>query len=182
MEYELVYDAARDFAGWQVVAGWSVLFSFFVVMIFFTERIPRTMYWLLRINEKDTGWGRTIVFLAVLMLGAVSISIIRENFDLRSISKNNSCTLIAGVVKNFEGEAGNGEHSKIHGHRETFTLNDVEFEYDTSFMATGFNKNAANGGPIHEGAKVRLCYLERIENRKKERKIIRVEKPGKPGE
>lgn len=42
-------------------------------------------------------------------------------------------------------------------------------------MNSGFNTAAANGGPIYEGAKVRLCYIERIENRKKEKTIIRVE-------
>ena len=176
IEYELIYDAARDFAGWQIVAGWLLLFAFFLTVTFKTDRIPHFVFWLMRLDETDTGWGRTIIFLAVLILGIISVAIISQNLKLRSLSKNNDCAQVAGVVLSFKGRTAVGQYSQIRLHRESFKLNDLEFEYDTAFMVTGFNKAADHGGPIYEGAKVRLCYIEQIENRKKERKIIRVEK------
>ena len=176
MEYEIIYDAARDIFGWQFIVGWMALVGFFLTMIYNTGRISRFVFWLLRINENDTGWGRTIIFLGALILGAVSVAIIRENLELRSISKNNDCTEIAGVVMDFKGGAIVDKNPQIRLRKESFTLDDLGFEYDTHFMVSGFNKIAADGGPIYEGASVRLCYIEQIENRKKERKIIRVER------
>ena len=175
MEYELVYDAARDFAGWQVVAGTAVVFAFLIVTIYFDQFIPSIVNWLVFHNGYITDWRRATLGVIVILFCAVSAAIINENLKLRSMSKKNECTQIAGVVVDFEGEAKDGQHPQIHGHEESFTLNEIKFKYDTQFMHKGFNIAAADGGPIYEGAKVRLCYIERIENRKKEKTIIRVE-------
>lgn len=169
MQYDVVYDAARDFAGWQIIVGWVVLFAFFMTMVFWTERIPRFIYFLLRIRENDTDWGRTIVFLGVLIIGTFSVTIIKANLELRSISKKNDCTQVAGVVKDFQSLRFGRTYD------ESFKLNDVEFEYNTSFMVTGFNVSAADGGPIFEGAKVKLCYIDDWGDEKITKVIIRVE-------
>ena len=174
-EYELVYDAARDFAGWQIVTGSIVMFLFLIVTIFFDEFIPRIVIWFVFWNDHITDSRRATFAVAVLLLGAASAGITIENLKLRSISKKNECAEISGAVTDFKSEVTDARQGRILGHRESFTLDDVKFRYDTTFMANGFNTSAADGGPIYEGAKVRLCYIERIENRKKERKIIRVE-------
>lgn len=175
MEYELVYDAARDFAGWQLVAVTIALFIFLVVSIYFDQLVPRFVNWFVFRNDYITDWGRAWLGIIVILLFAVSVSIINENLKLHSISKKSDCTQIAGVVVDFEGVTKDGQHPQFRGHEESFVLNEIEFVYDTQFMSNGFNTAAADGGPIYEGAKVRLCFIERTDNRKKERKIIRVE-------
>ena len=176
MEYELIYDAALDFAGWQVVAGTVAVFAFLIVTIYFDQFIPRIVHWLVFRTEYITDWRRAILGVVFILLCAISAAIINENLKLRSMSKKNECTQITGIVVDFENEAKDGQHPQIHGHAEIFTLNEIELKYDTQFMNVGFNTAAADGGPIYEGAKVRLCFIERLKNRKTEKVIIRVEK------
>ena len=168
MEYELVYDAARDFTGWQIVAGSIVVFVFLIVTIYFDQFIPRIVHWLVFHGDHVSDWRRAMLGVVVLLCGAISAGIITENLKLRSLSKKDECTQIEGVVSDFEPTA----DRRL---RESFTLKKIEFEYASGVLDFGFNKAAANGGPIYEGAEVRLCYVDWIGNRKNERKIIRVE-------
>lgn len=114
MEYELVYDAALDFAGWQVVAGTVAVFAFLIVTIYFDQFIPRIVQWLVFRTEYITDWGRAILGVVFILLCAISAAIINENLKLRSISKNNECTQIKGVVADFRSKAKDSRHSQIH--------------------------------------------------------------------
>ncbi len=66
--------------------------------------------------------------------------------------KNGTYKEIEGIVENFDPMP----HS---GHKlESFTLNNVKFEYSDFVISPGFNNTKSHGGPIDEGKYIRIRY------------------------
>ena len=60
--------------------------------------------------------------------------------------------MITGTVSNFVPEA-----PGPNGHRsERFEVAGVKFEYLSYFLTSAFHQTAQAGGPMHEGARVRI--------------------------
>jgi len=169
MEYELVYDAASAFAGWETIAIFVPICVFLFIAVFKKNLIPSIFIFQQYLAKETGGFTAALVTIVIFLMVLVSGNIIYENIKLGSLSKNNECLQIAGIVTNFE-------PVPIRGSLEKFKLHDTKFQYYThDFLDPGFNQSAADGGPIYEGAKIRICYIEQLKNRKKSKKIIRVE-------
>ena len=165
MNYELAYDAAHAFAGWQVLAIGVPICALMVATTVY-DKFPPLMFIFFHGSYE---FARTVTGFALLIFIPVCAAIIYNNIKLASLSRHNDCTQIAGVVTDFKPRP-------VRGVLEKFTLNDIQFEYSNfSPEMGGFAELAADGGPIYEGANIRLCYITRIKNRKKEKTIIRVE-------
>ena len=66
--------------------------------------------------------------------------------------KNNKYKEVEGYVENFDPMPYGGHKN------ESFTVNDVKFEYSDFTVTVGFNNTKSHGGPIDSGKYVRIRY------------------------
>lgn len=149
MNFLLVYDAANEPSDLTFVVFALVACMVSGALAFY--RPVQNRLW----GEEKAWRGRRIGKLAfgfglmLLAIGLFTIFVSDEN--LRKASKQNACTSIVGVVTDFEPQTP-GEH-------ERFTINGEPFSYSQYQITGAFNQTIAEGGPIHEGVTVRLCYV-----------------------
>ena len=62
------------------------------------------------------------------------------------------CSVVEGTVANFTPMPANGKG------RESFDVNGVPFYYSEYEITPGFRQTAHEGGPIHDGLRVRIHY------------------------
>lgn len=166
MEYELVYDAANfAWRNWTFIMLGPVFVAIGLAMVFsksvsrlFGRELNSRLYVL---------FSRFFLGFAILWTAIAGAATWHQNHETASASRMNLCTLIEGQVQNFDPMPASG-----HKH-ESFTVLGVPFEYSDYVLTGGYNNTVAHGGAIVDGAKVRLCYVER--RRTRSNIIVRVE-------
>jgi hypothetical protein len=77
-----------------------------------------------------------------------------EYLHHRSLAQENGCRIVEGLVEHFVTTP-----STFGGlAKETFSVSGVRFSYLDFALEDGFNDTSSNGGPIHAGSYVRICY------------------------
>ena len=92
----------------------------------------------------------------VLWTTVAFISTGSEYFSCTKAIENGTYQEVEGFVENFE-PMPHGGHKN-----ESFTVNDVKFEYSDFKISAGFNNTKSHGGPIDEGKYVRIKYYNDI--------------------
>lgn len=93
-------------------------------------------------------------FALLVSIFMIPISIADRN-KTQKIFKNKEYQVVEGIIEHF--------HPMPHeGHEvESFTVNDVYFEYSDYMLVYGFNNTASHGGPLkRNGQQVRLSYIK----------------------
>ena len=116
------------------------------------------------INGKQNNKKLTIIPLFVFVIisvlfvtGYFKINDNNELTKLKELYANNNYEIIEGVVNNFD-------PMPYGGHKlETFDVNGIKFSYSDYYSVVGyksvFRKTRSHGGPIYEGAYVRIYYI-----------------------
>lgn len=68
---------------------------------------------------------------------------------------NKQYNVVEGIVENFDPMPPSGHQM------ESFTVNNVKFEYSDYSVNVGFNNAKSHGGPIDEGKYVKIYYYQR---------------------
>lgn len=152
MEYQVVFDVAS--AGYKI---WS--FPAFG-LIFIVAGMGLVA---LRRNLPGS-WGKhptasnvfAFFFLGFSVLWTAT-SFVATYLDYSSLSnaeKTNRAEVVEGLVTNFKPMPASG-HAM-----ERFCVLDKCFEYSDYVITGGFNNTSSHGGPIREGLRVRISYLD----------------------
>jgi hypothetical protein len=73
--------------------------------------------------------------------------------EARTALATHHFSIVEGRVANFAPASANGRRN------ESFIVNGKKFSYSQYVLTAGFNTVSAEGGPIHEGAYVRVSYV-----------------------
>lgn len=159
MTYELVYDAATaGYQAWMFPAIGLVLTAFGAALVFAPEFMNR----LLPDGAQGTArgcFGWFFFLFALTWTIAATWFTISHFLDLRDASIRRDCREITGVVSHYVPQRGRSDG--VRARPESFKVNGVRFEFQDNVFTGGFNRTAANGGPISDGVGVRICYVPR---------------------
>ncbi len=155
MAYEMYYDAALyGFTAWT-----SVLITLpFVAAVIFLFSKPTSYWGAPKVSAKLINGFRYFYLCMTLFFLITSLSETYSNYLLyKNYVENNEFQVVEGVVTNFQPYVERRSP-------EEFCVNDVCFKFRDYLTTWGFNQNASDGGPIHEGLQVRIAYVEGEEN------------------
>lgn len=149
MEYQLVFDAATaGYEGWFFVVLGAVFVVIGAVSVFSTFNAA---------GADNTPQRRLIAWsfllFAVAWTGAAGWLSLSDFFGARTASAENTCTTVAGVVSGLTTER------RRRGFTEAFTVDGVQFSFADNVLNGGFHRTSGRGGPIRDGAAVRICYV-----------------------
>jgi hypothetical protein len=147
MRYHTVFNSTRTSLGWWLWESPSVLLLSLVVVLLVGCLL------LVVLGRSRAKWV-LIVFLVVLGGGGLLGLSFRYHLSRHVYSYyGRNTTTLEGVVENYR----ELRTSKVVG--EQFDVNAVHFSYMDTYQWKCFHRAAANGGPIHEGARVRVSYV-----------------------
>jgi hypothetical protein len=89
--------------------------------------------------------------LATLVTIFILVVTWRDYSAMRSALVTRTYRVVAGQVTAFVPEGPNGHPM------ERFTVNGSQYVYASSDITSAFHQTAGNGGPLHEGALVRIA-------------------------
>lgn len=153
MEFETVFDLARaDYRHWWFPAVGLFPLLAGAVMAFAPKLTRRLMGAHVR--------GRIVRFFGVIFLvfaACWAVLAFMNSYDayrhLRTALARGEYKTIEGVVENFRPLATHGQGV------ESFEVRGVRFQYAPAALSPGFNRAAAEGGPIANGIHVRIAYV-----------------------
>jgi hypothetical protein len=95
------------------------------------------------------------LFVALGLLGVVALIFrnVPQPSELAAAYRAGKCEVIEGVVTQFHPMPATGHDV------ESFVVAGKHFRYSDYIHRAGFNQTSSHGGPIHEGARVRIEYL-----------------------
>ncbi len=150
MTYQLVFDSATaNYEGW-VFLPFGLLFVVIGCVLVFDRDF---------LADITPIWWRAVIswfFLLVSVVCTVLVTwgTVSDYFELRIASRNNTCTLVSGVVSEFSRRpSGRGATT------ESFSVDGVPFSFSDRQVSGGFHQTTAQGGPLREGVPVRICYV-----------------------
>ena len=152
MEWLTVYDFANDSIRSQNIFM-PLIFVLIGLGILFFYKFNKSS------KKKNRIFGLVYTLFSILFCIIVIPHQINDFHLAKSTYENANYTVIEGVVTDFDPMPYAGHQN------ESFTINDVRFEYsdfDESYY--GFNNTKSHGGPIDEGRKIRVSYY--INNKK----------------
>ncbi len=150
MDYQVVFDiGAAGFRDWWFPGtGLAFVLTTFLALRF-RNTVEKTMPRFAR------GAGIPILFgFSLIWTAAASIATCGEYFSMRSALQNGRYQFVEGPVEDFK-------PMPYEGHAmESFRVRTSKFEYSDYVITAGFNKTQSHGGPIREGLKVRIYFVE----------------------
>jgi hypothetical protein len=139
MTYQTLFDVGRN----GYTAWWFPAFG-----LFFMAAAGGLVKWRSRASFK--------IGLALAAAWTASAFFVTYNDYRTAVSKlqNGNYAVAEGPVKDFEARPVEGWGQKA----ETFLVDGKRFEYHGAVVTPGFHRMASQGGPIHDGLRVRVTY------------------------
>lgn len=161
MDYELIYDASKQLysgGGFTLLILTGVSFLAWIMTLVKNHIFHNSLFLVM--------YSNFCIAFFVFLIFLITIGFFLNFKKTYSASKSNSCRVLEGVVEGFE--------TKPHARGvERFKVNDVAFKYSSNKISGGFNKIAFNGGPMSQGRRVRICFIQG--DRPKNNLIVRLE-------
>jgi multisubunit Na+/H+ antiporter MnhG subunit len=162
MEYQILFEIT-DFK-WQVY-----LFPFigviFIILATLTIRFPEKYIRLkdptksyiaphiLKVQIRTVrGFGIAIFLFALFLTTLAAGVLLKKQHKLREAYRNDKYKIVEGYVQNFSPMPYSGQH-------EIFTINGITFKYSDYKVSPAFNTTKSHGGPVEEGAYLRISYV-----------------------
>ncbi len=95
-----------------------------------------------------------IAFFGFFLVFGIGISLY-DMYKVKDAIKTGKVKIVTGKVSNYQLEQ--NPSGKIG--TESFYVEDIKFEYSDSETMYRFHQTSLNGGPVHEGMKVRIHYF-----------------------
>jgi len=145
--YRVVFDITKDARHDDIAQGWLVVLSLLgigIVLFVVRRQLPP----LLRAVFPA-------LFIAGGCLGIVALIFrnVPQPSELAAAYRAGKCQIVEGTVTHFHPMPSTG-----HG-VESFVVSGKHFQYSDYALRAGFNHTSQHGGPIREGAHVRIHYL-----------------------
>ena len=145
--YRVVFDITKDARPDDISGGWftaTLLLVVGIVLFGVRHKLPA----ILRL------WFPVLV-IAFGILGIVGLRFrsVPQSSGLAAAYRAGKCQVIEGIVTQ-------SHPMPVTGHDvEAFVVSGKRFQYSDFIHRAGFNQTSSHGGPIHEGARVRIYYL-----------------------
>lgn len=159
--YTTVFDAtAQGWRTWPGAAFGMIFVALGLAMLFrpqiFGQPPPKGMAWFFLVFSAF--WTTTVAF---------------GTWHEYSAVKEAAAT---GALKVAEGKVEHFVPMPYTGHAtESFCVKDACFAYSDYLVTTGFNNTSSHGGPVREGLKVRVTYMENSDAPRKWNIIVKLE-------
>jgi hypothetical protein len=145
--YRVVFDITRDARPDEIAGGWftaALLLAAGIVLFVVRRHLPA----MLRL------WFPALV-IAFGILGILGLLFrnVPQPSELAAAYRAGRCQVVEGVVTEFHPMPPTGHDV------ESFVIAGKRFQYSDFLHRAGFNQTSSHGGPIHEGALVRIYYL-----------------------
>ena len=145
--YRVVFDITKDARPTNATEGWLVIAFMLVASALLVWR-NRTFPVVLRY------WFPALF--VVFSIGGLFTLLFRNVLrpsELAAAYRAGKCEVVEGIVTQFHPMPATGHDV------ESFVVSGKHFQYSDYALRAGFNQTSSLGGPIHEGAHVRIHYL-----------------------
>ncbi len=142
--YRLVFDVAQaGYRYWWFPAVGSIFLTIGVAWLLVGKRMPELSLWTRLLAPA------ILTGLAALWTVASFLVTFSDYVDLRHALLAGAYATVHATVNNFR--AGDGHQA------ESFVIDGHRFEYGSSTVTAGYNRDAAVGGLVREGLQVRIA-------------------------
>ena len=152
MSCHTVFDAARQPLEWTWIAQGAAFVALSLSLL--VLRKCRPMWLLARGSRWASGVGLWLMLgFSVIWTVWVSVTILGSLVRTKNAVRSAAAQTVEGRVTNFH-------PMPYEGHdMERFSVEGVHFAYSDYVLTGGFNKTSSHGGPLHDGAYVRIGYV-----------------------
>jgi hypothetical protein len=153
MEYKIVFVVTDNNLNFETMI--FIVAPILFVLIGFGVVYYNIWYKKVKSPEQSFKILKSFIFCGIALFIMLTIipDIMIGRANARKILENKEYKIVEGKIENFHPMPYNGHEL------ESFTVNDVNFEYSDYRYDGGFNNTATHGGPIkHNGQLVRLSY------------------------
>lgn len=166
--YRLLWDAARDSTAPLAALGWAA-----GLLALAGARLA----WVaLRGGGLRRDGLATMLAVGALLVGAVAAALAYEQRTLGDAARRRVAEgTITGVWHDVTTHR-DADRKTRRTYWEGFAVAGVDFVYAMDERDNYWRNRPEQGGPLGEGARVRLHYVERVEDGKTRRRIVRVER------
>jgi hypothetical protein len=144
--YTVVFDVAEvGFRYWYTIVILVSLTALFVAGLLFGGKVlPRGF----------VPWVTIFFGGGTLIFGIIAGSMYSDYSECRKARLSGNYKVLEGIVEQFDPMPAHGLKD------ESFVVKGVRFKYSDFELSAGFNNTASHGGPLREGLKIRIFYLD----------------------
>jgi hypothetical protein len=141
MEYKIIFEISKISMG---LLGFLLAGTFFIIIGITLIKFQR--------HTNYAPFGYIFFTFALLWTIISTSSIYSKHSSLRKNYITNNYKIVEGTIENLT----HTNRDKV----EIFTVKGISFKYSYGVITSGFNHTNKFGGPIREGLKVRISYVE----------------------